>query len=217
MTHTTRLLGIAALAFTGLVHTSAQQAHTTEPQTQAPPPPPAGRGAQPAEQGPPPANFPQQQRAAGDPALIERGKALYQSTCAACHGIDLRGGQQGGPNLLRSQTLLSDKHGELIEPIVKGGRPNPPAGAPPMPPFPLPSEDIRAISEYLHSVLAQAGAQGQFISSPFPSVRIHFIFKCEVAGSQSGAVSTMSLVFATSRTVVIGPSAMLGQGLNRLV
>jgi cytochrome c oxidase cbb3-type subunit 3 len=86
---------------------------------------------------------------------------LYESNCAACHGIDLRGGQQGGPNLLRSQTLLSDKAGELVAPIVTGGRPNPPAGAPPMPPFPLPPDDIKAIAEYLHSVLAQAGAQGR--------------------------------------------------------
>ena len=54
-----------------------------------------------------------------DPAVIERGKALYQSTCAACHGIDLRGGQQGGPNLLRSQTVLSDKNGELIGPSFR--------------------------------------------------------------------------------------------------
>jgi cytochrome c oxidase cbb3-type subunit 3 len=141
---------------------------------QAPPvaaPPPAAEQGQAPEgrggargrgvQGPPAPNFPQQQRQLADPAVLARGKGIYESSCAACHGIDLRGGQQGGPNLLRSQTLLSDKHGELIEPIVKGGRPNPPAGAPPMPPFTLPSEDIRAISEYLHSVLAQAGAQGR--------------------------------------------------------
>ena len=93
--------------------------------------------------------------------MLARGKGLYESSCAACHGIDLRGGQQGGPNLLRSQTLLSDKAGELIAPIVTGGRPNPPAGAPPMPAFPLPPADITAIAEYLHSVLGQAGNQGR--------------------------------------------------------
>ena len=155
MTHTTRLLAVSTLALSALVHISAQQ---------APPAAPAGgRGAQPPPQqgGPPPANFPQQQRPPGDPVLIERGKALYQSTCAACHGIDLRGGQQGGPNLLRSQTVLSDKNGELIAPIVQGGRPNPPAGAPPMPPFALPPDDLKALVEYLHSVLGQAGAQGR--------------------------------------------------------
>ena len=106
-------------------------------------------------------NFPQQQRPLADPAVIARGKGLYESNCAACHGIDLRGGQQGGPNLLRSQTLLSDKAGELVIPIVRGGRPTPPAGTPPMPPFPFPDDDIKAIAEYLHSVLALAGRQGR--------------------------------------------------------
>jgi cytochrome c oxidase cbb3-type subunit 3 len=96
-----------------------------------------------------------------DPAVLARGKGLYESNCAACHGIDLRGGQQGGPNLLRSQTVLSDKEGELIAPIVQGGRPNPPAGAPPMPAFPFPPDDIKAVAEYLHSVLGQAGNQGR--------------------------------------------------------
>src|SRR4029453_17741588 len=119
---------------------------------------PQGRGAgQGQGRGP---NFPQQQRVLADAAVIARGKGLYESNCAACHGIDLRGGQQGGPNLLRSQTLLSDKSGELIAPIVTGGRPNPPAGAPPMPAFQFPPDDIKAIAEYLHSVLAQAGPPG---------------------------------------------------------
>jgi cytochrome c oxidase cbb3-type subunit III len=106
-------------------------------------------------------NFPQQQRQLADAAVLARGKGLYESNCSACHGIDLRGGQQGGPNLLRSQTLLSDKAGEAIIPIVRGGRPNPPGGVAPMPAFPMPDEDIKAIAEYLHSVLARAGRQGR--------------------------------------------------------
>jgi len=120
---------------------------------------PAGRGgAQGRGRGP---NFPQQQRPLANASVLAKGKGLYESSCAACHGIDLRGGQQGGPNLLRSQTLLSDKAGELVIPIVRGGRPNPPAGMPPMPPFPFPDDDIKAIAEYLHSVLKQAGNQGR--------------------------------------------------------
>lgn len=150
------MLAAAALAIAALVHvTGAQQD----------PPPPAGGGrgrqAGPGQAGPPRANFPQQQRSPADPALVARGKALYQTTCAACHGIDLRGGQLGGPNLLRSQLVLSDKNGELIGPVVQGGRPNPTAGGTPMPPFPLPPDDIKALAEYLHSVLGQAGAQGR--------------------------------------------------------
>ena len=125
--------------------------------------PAGGRGAQGRAgggQGRGP-NFPQQQRPLADAAVLARGKGLYEANCAACHGIDLRGGQQGGPNLLRSQTLLSDKAGELVIPIVKGGRPTPPAGMPPMPAFPFPDGDIKAIAEYLHSVLGLAGRQGR--------------------------------------------------------
>jgi len=106
-------------------------------------------------------NFPQQQRKLADPAVLARGKGLYESTCAVCHGVDLRGGQQGGPNLLRSQTVLLDKEGELIATVVTAGRPNPAGGATPMPAFPLPADDIKAIAEYLHSVAAQAGNQGR--------------------------------------------------------
>jgi cytochrome c oxidase cbb3-type subunit 3 len=57
--------------------------------------------------------------------------------------------------------VLSDKAGELIIPIVQNGRPNPPAGAPPMPPFPLPADAVGAIAEYIHSVMARAGRQGR--------------------------------------------------------
>ena len=134
----------------------------TVPAAQDPAPPavgqeqPAGRGRG-RGRGP---NFPQQQRQLADAAVLARGKGLYEANCSACHGIDLRGGQQGGPNLLRSQLVLSDKAGEAIIPVVRTGRPNPQPGAAPMPPFPLPDEDIRAIAEYLHSVLARAGRQG---------------------------------------------------------
>src|ERR1700757_4584697 len=43
------------------------------------------------------------QRGPSDPAQINRGKALYAVNCVSCHGVDLRGGDLGGPNLLRSQ------------------------------------------------------------------------------------------------------------------
>jgi cytochrome c oxidase cbb3-type subunit 3 len=106
-------------------------------------------------------NFPQQQRTLADAAVLARGKGLFESTCAACHGIDLRGGQQGGPNLLRSQIVLLDKAGELIGQVVTAGRPNPAGAATPMPAFPLAPDDIKAIAEYLHSVAARAGNQGR--------------------------------------------------------
>src|SRR5688500_11946981 len=69
-----------------------------------------------------PATFPAQQRPPGDPALIARGNGLYGVHCRACHGVDLRGGDQGGPNLLRSDTVLNDQAGELIAPVILSGQ-----------------------------------------------------------------------------------------------
>jgi cytochrome c oxidase cbb3-type subunit 3 len=117
--------------------------------------PPAGRGAGAqgrGAQGPGGrATFPAQQRQLADAAVIDRGKTLFTINCAACHGADARGGDQGGPNLLRSQVVLNDQHGELILPVVRGAR------AEKMPPFPnIPESDVTAIAEFLHS-LAAAG------------------------------------------------------------
>jgi cytochrome c oxidase cbb3-type subunit 3 len=99
--------------------------------------------------------FPAQQRPPGDPAVIERGRGVYTINCSACHGADLRGGGTGGPNLLRSQVVLSDQAGELILPIVRGSRAD--KG---MPPLPLPDDDVKAVAEFIHSVLATSQRQG---------------------------------------------------------
>jgi len=117
-------------------------------------------GAAPATPGVgnPTATFPAQQRPLGDPATIARGNGLYEANCRLCHGADLRGGDQGGPNLLRSAVVLADQSGELIGPVILNGRSNP--GIPTMPKFTLPAEDVRAIAEYLHSVAATMQGQG---------------------------------------------------------
>src|SRR5215831_17222130 len=108
--------------------------------------------------GNPNATFPAQQRPAGDPALIARGNTLYGVNCRLCHGADLRGGEQGGPNLLRSAVVFDDQSGELIGPVIQNGRSNP--GMPPMPKFTLASDDIKAIAEYIHSIVATSQGQG---------------------------------------------------------
>jgi cytochrome c oxidase cbb3-type subunit 3 len=154
----TKALRAAALAgFTILAaHVAAQGTPQTPPApaggAQQTPAPPGGRGQ---GRGRGLATFPAQQRPPGDPAVIERGKGLYTINCSACHGGDLRGGGQGGPNLLRSQVVLNDQAGELIVPIVHGSRAE--RG---MPPLPLPDIDVQAIAEYIHSVVATARGQG---------------------------------------------------------
>jgi cytochrome c oxidase cbb3-type subunit III len=85
------------------------------------------------------------QRPPGNPAAIERGKTLWGVNCTFCHGPDARGGDGGGPNLLRSSVMLDDQQGELIGPIVQKGR-----GA--MAAVPLSNEQIADIAAFLHSV-----------------------------------------------------------------
>ena len=54
--------------------------------------------------------------------------------------------------------MLNDQDGELILPVVQNGRQNP--GMPVMPPLPVPADDVKAISTYIHSVAASARGQG---------------------------------------------------------
>src|SRR5262245_51639574 len=107
-----------------------------------------GRGGQ---------GFPAQQRKLADPAVIERGNTLYGINCRLCHGPDLRGGDMGGVNLLRSQVVLNDQDGEKIGQVVLEGRINPPAI---MPPVPLKPEEVKAVAAFIRSVTAKAGRQG---------------------------------------------------------
>src|SRR5215475_7022426 len=102
-----------------------------------------------------PGTFPAMQRPKADAQVVERGKAVFGVNCVACHGADLRGGQLNGPNLLRSQLVLADKDGELIEPVIRNGRPE--RG---MPPMPLGDADIKAVIEFIHSLTASSPGQG---------------------------------------------------------
>jgi cytochrome c oxidase cbb3-type subunit 3 len=143
-------------------------------------PPAAAPAAAPAQgRGNPRATFPAQQRPPGDPALIAKGKAIYEISCRACHGPDLRGGDIGGPNLLRSDIVLKDVKGELIEPIVKNGKSTPGVTLV-MAPLPLSSDDIRAVAEYIHDVVSTARGQGA--PPPGPPVVLNIVVGDAAAG-----------------------------------
>ena len=111
-----------------------------------------------AQQGRRQGIYPALQRPPGDPALIARGRGLYDLNCRACHGADLRGGDLGGPNLLRSQLVLGDRQGESMWPVMRDGQSSSGGGS--MPPQPLTDDDGRAVAEFIHSVLASATPQG---------------------------------------------------------
>lgn len=114
--------------------------------------------AVPAPQSPPKrigGFVPGQERSKEDPVRVAHGKTLYDVNCRACHGADLRGGDMGGPNLLRSQVALSDKAGELIVPIIHGSRQK--QG---MPAIGINDDDAGAVAAYVRSVIATIGVQG---------------------------------------------------------
>jgi cytochrome c oxidase cbb3-type subunit III len=87
-------------------------------------------------------------RPPGDPAAIERGKALYGVNCQFCHGADIRGGD-GGPSLLRSGIVLEDQNGELIAPIVQNGRAD--RG---MPKFAFSAAQVADVAAFIHTFRA---------------------------------------------------------------
>jgi cytochrome c oxidase cbb3-type subunit III len=189
-----RFLALALAGLTGVVaHVAAQTPPPQAPPAQVPPaagapqtPAPAGGG-----RGRGFATFPAQQRPPGDPELIARGKPLFVANCSACHGVDLRGGVTGGPNLLRSPVVLTDQKGEAILPIVRGARAE--RG---MPPIPLPDADVEAVAEYIHSVLASARPQGAPPESETPppnalvgdanAGQAYFAAKCSSCHSPTG-------------------------------
>jgi cytochrome c oxidase cbb3-type subunit 3 len=145
------ILGAAVGVLASSLIISAQQAP-------APQPPPGGRGAAQGRGGRAGQSFPAQQRQLADPAVIERGGTLYGINCRLCHGPDLRGGDMGGVNLLRSPLVLNDQNGELIWPVVHNGKQT--EGLPPMPPLPLAEDDVKAVAAYIHSVAARMAGQG---------------------------------------------------------
>jgi cytochrome c oxidase cbb3-type subunit 3 len=138
--------------------------------------------------------------------VIARGKQLFEVNCRLCHGADLRGGDMGGVNLLRSNLVLTDQHGELILPVVHNGRQTP--GMPPMPPFPqIPDDDVKAIAEYIHSVAATMRGQGNPPPGSEPVVlnivvgdanagRAYFQAKCASCHSPTGDLQGIGMRYA---------------------
>jgi cytochrome c oxidase cbb3-type subunit 3 len=92
-----------------------------------------------------PVAYPARPRAPED--VIARGKATYGVSCAFCHGSDAGGGEVG-PNLQRSGIVLEDQKGELIAPIVHGGRVE--QG---MPRIDITDAQITDIAAWLHSIV----------------------------------------------------------------
>ena len=137
-------------------------------------------------------------RPPGDPAAIERGRALYSVNCTFCHGADTRGGD-GGPSLLRAATVLDDQHGELIAPVVKNGRAD--RG---MPKFSFTDDQIQDVVAFLHSFTA-AGYDASRMKPPSILVgdakagAAYFGAKCASCHSATGDLRGFAAKFADEK------------------
>jgi len=84
------------------------------------------------------------QQTAAQAAAPADGQAIFVAQCAFCHGREATGGV-GGPDLTDSALVAKDVNGDLIQPVVRGGRPE--KG---MPPFALSDADLKAVVAYVH-------------------------------------------------------------------
>ena len=57
-----------------------------------------------------------------DMAQVERGRAQFKSNCGFCHGDDATGNR--GPDLIRSVALSHDVNGDVLDPVIRNGRPD---------------------------------------------------------------------------------------------
>ena len=153
-------------------------------------------------------------RAPGDPAAIERGRSIYSTNCAFCHGADTRGGASG-PSLLRSAVVLDDKGGELIGPVVQTGRPD--RG---MPKFPMSNDQIADLAAFLHSF----AVNGYDTSRQRPASIVvgnagagaaAFTTKCASCHSATGDLQGLATRVTDPRTLQQGwlmPGSTVGRG-----
>ena len=88
-----------------------------------------------------------------DPAVVERGKKQFVSSCGFCHGDDATGNR--APDLVRSAMVNHDKAGDLIGPVIRAGKPD--KG---MPGFPFTDAQIADVATFLHFRTQEALGSG---------------------------------------------------------
>lgn len=91
-----------------------------------------------------------------DAATLERGKTAFVSQCGGCHGSNAKGGESG-PDLIRAVSVIDDENGNLIGPIVLGGR-----QAQGMPRFNMTQAQISDIAAFLREGVRAAAERGTY-------------------------------------------------------
>ena len=92
---------------------------------------------------------------APDPAPAARGRAVFATYCAACHGTDGRGGTEGATDLTRSAIAAAADGGVQLGAFLKVGRPERR-----MPPVPLSDAEVADLSAFLRSIAAPPARGG---------------------------------------------------------
>src|SRR5689334_283096 len=80
---------------------------------------------------------------------ISEGRKEFEKACGFCHGADATGAR--APDLIRSAVVSHDRNGDLIGPLIRGGRPD--KG---MPPLPMSDAQVAAITAFLHARVKEA-------------------------------------------------------------
>jgi mono/diheme cytochrome c family protein len=94
------------------------------------------------------------QPASSAAAAAERGRLFFAQVCSFCHGIDARGGAEGGSDLTRSPIVVNDPTGGELGRFLQVGRPDKK-----MPPFSLSAAQLSDVALFLRSAVA-AGDRG---------------------------------------------------------
>jgi mono/diheme cytochrome c family protein len=90
-----------------------------------------------------------------DPGAVARGRTVFTTFCAACHGADGRGGTEGNTDLTRSPIATAADGGTQLGAFLKVGRPERR-----MPPVPVSDTETADLSAFLRSIAAPPARGG---------------------------------------------------------
>jgi mono/diheme cytochrome c family protein len=147
----------------------------------------------------PAAAFPR--RAPGDPESIARGKTLYSTNCAYCHGDDARGGENGGTNLIRSDYLMKDHAGEALGPFLQN-----PGGEQHTVKFQFNGSQVADLAAFIHSFPLNSRDPGRMrppsivVGNPKDG-QAFFNAKCASCHSPTGDLKGIAARISNPRTL----------------
>jgi len=151
------------------------------------------------------------QQSVANKAAVNPAKAVFESTCAVCHGSDGRGGERG-PNIAtrREIVILSDAQltGILNKGVLASG----------MPPFSyLGDEKIKRLVEYLRELQGVGGSgQAQVNGDASEGEEIFFAkgscSRCHMVHGRGGFLGSDLSAYARGRTTEVIRAAILHPG-----